>query len=121
MDIIAKITTRSMAMVNGRPTDHSAHPGYKETPPVTQGVFRSAQRRFPNEWYEAWMDNNRTHLRVETETRGLRGTDPVHIPGTVAGVQAAIEHNPTAVRRHPAGHVIPQNQWDDIARRLGFD
>ena len=73
------------------------------------------------EWYEAWMDNNRTHLGVEAETRGLRGTHPARIPETVAGIQAAIERSLTAVRHRPVGHVIPQNQWDDVSRRLGFD
>ena len=72
------------------------------------------------EWYDAYNRSNKTHLRNEAETRGLRGTNLNDITDQVSLV-AAMDRSPSLAHRHPHAHVIPQHQWNDVVQDLFGD
>ena len=72
------------------------------------------------EWHECWCRNAKTHLRVEPQTRGLRGTNLGRITD-VQGLEAALVRSPSASRRRPATHALNEQVWVGTARRLGFE
>ena len=67
------------------------------------------------EWYTCWTLVDRTWLRMEVETRGLRGTDLNRITNAAA-LQAAMVTSPTLRNRQPAHH--PVADWNGVARNL---
>lgn len=69
------------------------------------------------EWHDAWVRCGRTHIRVEAETRGLRGTD-LNVITTAAQLQAALVRSPSLADRRPANHNIADPQWNNVRRNL---
>ena len=69
--------------------------------------------QIPRVTSNAYERSNGTHLRHEAETRGLRGTNLNDITDR-ASLTVAMDHSPSLATRYPQGHVIPQQQWDDV-------
>lgn len=69
------------------------------------------------EWHDAWIRCNRTHIRVEQETRGLCGTDLTCVQNAVQ-LREALLRSPSSAHRRPANHVIGQGVWNNTVRQL---
>jgi len=73
--------------------------------------------REQNEWIDCWISLGRPFLRNEDATRGLRGTNLTQI-ADAAGLEAAMVHSPSLVRRRPDQHTIQPDIWEGIATNL---
>ena len=77
------------------------------------------------EWYDAWVDQDQTHLRVESETRGLIGTDPGRIL-TIQALNMAMDRSPSLAGRRPAnlifadGNALTDQEWNSAVVRQLF-
>ena len=69
------------------------------------------------EWYQAFINSGKTHLRHAANTRGLRGTN-LNAITTQAGLTQAFTNSPSARSRRPANHVVPDAGWENVARAL---